>query len=351
MQQTLLDALTGDSEAAAFFADAADIAAILRFETALAEAEAEAGLIPAAAEAAIADACRGFAPDWEALAGGMVRDGVVVPELLRQLRARIGPPHAAHLHFGATSQDAIDTSLVLRLAEAIKLLDTRLVSLIRAFDTLRDAAGSTPLMGRTRMQRALPITAADKLANWSAPLSRHRASLAALRRKLLVIQLGGPVGTRAELGDKADQVAKRLAAILDLGLADPWHTQRDPLVEFGSLMALISGSLGKFGADIALMAQNEVAEITLAGGGGSSAMPHKSNPVNAEILVTLARHSAGLVATLNQALVHENERSGSAWTLEWLTLPRLVVTASASLRLATSLANQIGFGPPTNPKR
>ncbi|HEY4201983.1 MAG TPA: 3-carboxy-cis,cis-muconate cycloisomerase [Devosiaceae bacterium] len=340
---TLLQALLGDAEIEALFTDAADLAAILRFEAALAGAEADAGLITEADAAAIAAGIARFEPDWDALADGMATDGVVIPGLVKQLRAVVGEPHGVAVHKGATSQDAVDTSLVLRLAPAIGILIERLTALEGAFAALAETFGNQPLMAHTRMQVALPVTVADKLATWSEPLARHRASLSAIRRRLLVIQLGGPVGNRGSFDGKGDAVARYLASRLDLGLAPSWHSQRDPLVEFGSLLSLLSGSLGKFGADVALLAQNEVASIKLAGGGGSSAMAHKSNPVNAEVLVSLARHSAGITGTLHQALVHENERSGAAWTLEWLTLPQLVLNAGASLRLAAKLAGQISF--------
>lgn len=343
-RQSLLAALAGDEETEALFADAADVAAMLRFEAALAAAEAEAGLVSEAAAERIAAACAGFAPDWTALGGGMARDGVVVPELVRQLKAAVGAAHADAVHLGATSQDAIDTSLVLRLAQLIAILETRLEALSRGFAGLAEARGGLQLMGHTRMQAALPVTLADKLAGWAEPLGRHLAGLAAMRRSLLVVQLGGPVGNRQSFRGKGEEVARRLAARLDLGLATPWHNQRDPVVAFGALLALICGTLGKFGADVALLAQNEVGAVTLEGGGGSSAMAHKSNPVNAEVLVALARHAAGLSGTLAQALVHENERSGAAWTLEWLVLPQLCVAAGASTRLAAQLLGQLRFG-------
>ena len=195
------------------------------------------------------------------------------------------------------------------------------------------------------MQAALPIPVASKIEAWSTPLGRARAALRALRPRLLVIQLGGPVGTRGELGDKADLVARRLAERLDLGLAEPWHTARDPIGDLGNLLSLVTGALGKVGADVALLAQSEVAAIKVEGGGGSSAMAHKANPVNAELLVTLARFNAGMLGTLHQSLVHEYERSGAAWTLEWMVLPQMVVAASASLRIAHQLVGQISFQP------
>jgi 3-carboxy-cis,cis-muconate cycloisomerase len=340
----LLAALVGDDEVEALFTDAADLRAMLQFEAALAGAEADAGLIPEAAAARIAEVTKSFEPDWAALAAGLATDGVVVPALLRQLRAAVGDEHAGTVHLGATSQDAIDTSLVLRLAELIPIFESRLTALQRGFGELGEASGKLELMAHTRMQAALPVSLGDKIASWSEPLGRHRQSLAAMRRRLLVIQLGGPVGNRQSFEGKGEEVARRLAQRLDLGLASPWQSQRDPLVEFGSLLSLISGTLGKFGADIALLAQNEIGAVTLSGGGGSSAMAHKSNPVSAEVLVALARHNAGLAGTLHQALVHENERSGAAWTLEWMVLPQMAVTAAASLRLAAKLLGQVRFG-------
>jgi len=208
-------------------------------------------------------------------------------------------------------------------------------------DALTLNAGGRPLMAHTRMQVALPTTWGAKLASWSEPLQRHVRALAAIRRTLLVIQLGGPVGDRGSFEGHGDTIAAGLARRLDLGLSTPWHAARDPIVGLGSLLALISGSLGKLGADVTLLAQNEVAALRLEGGGGSSAMAHKSNPVNAEVLIALARFNAGLAGTLQQAMVHENERSGSAWTLEWLTLPPMLITTGASLRLGRELLDQI----------
>ncbi|WP_230530942.1 3-carboxy-cis,cis-muconate cycloisomerase [Microvirga roseola] len=345
LSHPLLQALVGDEEVGAFFSDAAELLAMLRTEAALAEAEAKAGLIAAETAKRIVEACRAFQPDWAKLAEGLARDGVVVPEFVRQLRAAVGEPHAKAVHFGATSQDITDTALMLRLKEVARILERRLDALTAALRNLKERDGSVRLMAHTRMQQALPFTAADKVDTWIAPLDRQQETLRELAPRLLVVQLGGPIGTRGELKGHGDAVAEVMAESLGLAFGPVWHSQRERIGEFASWLSLLSGTLGKIGQDVALMAQNEVGEVRLASGGGSSAMPHKTNPVQAEILVTLARFNAGLVGTLHQALVHENERSGAAWTLEWMILPQMVVATAAGLSKAQALAGSMSFAP------
>lgn len=343
-EHPFLRALLGDDALAAHFSAAADLAGMLRFEAALAEAEGAAGVIPPAAATRIAEVARGFSPDLEKLAVAVARDGVAVPELVRQLRAAAGEPHAVFVHKGATSQDVIDTSLFLRLQAATAILMGRLDALVAGFDQVEASAGETALCGHTRMQRARPVTLAHKIAAWRDPLVRQRARMAPLGPELFRAQLGGAVGNRAELGGAADEVAEGLASRLGLHSSPrATHAERDGIAAYGHWCALVAGTLGKFGADIALMAQNEVGEVTIAGGGGSSAMPEKNNPVGAEILVTLARFAATLQGGLDQALVHENERSGAAWTLEWMILPQLVMTAGAATRTALLLLAALRF--------
>lgn len=337
---TRLDAVAGDETIADCFSDEAELSAMLAFEGALAAAQAEVGLIPAASSEAIAAACRRFQPDHEKLNVGMLRDGLVVPALIAQLRASLPETHRPFLHFGSTSQDVIDSALTLRLKTVVEELDRRMLTLIEKLETLRAAEGAIRLMAQTRMQRALPSTVGERITTWLLPLIRHRARLAELSPRLLVIQMGGPIGVR---GDKGDAVAAALAQRLGLGNASAWHTARDPVAEFASWLSLVTGALGKIGQDVALLAQNEVGVAKLAGGGTSSAMPHKNNPVVAEILVALARFNAGQLGTLHQALVHENERSGAAWTLEWMLLPQMAITAGASLRHANALVIALHF--------
>jgi 3-carboxy-cis,cis-muconate cycloisomerase len=339
----LLQSLVGDEEVAAFFSNEAELRAMLQVEEALAGAEAEAGLIESVAASRISEACRDFQPDWARLAHGLAQDGVIVPEFVKQLRAAVGEAHAKSVHVGATSQDLIDTGLILRLKDLTQVYHHRLNALVHALEALKARDGEIRLMAHTRMQQALPFTAADKIDTWLQPIERLKDLLQQLQPRLLVLQLGGPVGTRRELKGHGDAVADGTAERLGLGFVPSWHSQRDRIGEFGAWLSLVSGALGKIGQDVALMAQNEVAEVRLATGGGSSAMPHKSNPVLAEVLVTLARFNAGMLGTLHQALVHENERSGAAWTLEWMILPQMAIAAGAALSKANSLLEGLTF--------
>jgi 3-carboxy-cis,cis-muconate cycloisomerase len=343
LDSPILSPLLGDAEVAGYFSVEADIRAMLDFESALARAQGAVGLIPAEAAARIAAVCQTFSPDIAALAKGAAQDGVVAPALVKLLRAKVGAPHDAHVHRGATSQDVVDTSLILRLKPVLNLLEARLRALIGTLRVLDKDQGAVALMGRTRMQRALPIHAADKLRGWREPLERHIERLAELRPRLLVVQFGGAVGVRGDVDGKGEAIVDELARLLQLGAGPCWHVERDALAELASWTSLVTGALGKIGWDVSLMAQNEIGEVKLAEGGGSSAMPHKSNPVRAEALAALARFNAALLAAQHQALVHENERSGAAWTLEWLVLPQMIVAAAAALRHATALCGGLRF--------
>jgi 3-carboxy-cis,cis-muconate cycloisomerase len=345
MISSLLDGVAGDPIVEKLFSASADIDATLAFEAALAHAQAALGVIPQEASFAISAACQKFVPDMRSLEAGMVKDGVVVPSLIAALRNVVGEPHGKWLHWGATSQDAVDSSLTLRLKRVCDELDSRLSALIAMLDSLRERDGGTQLMAHTRMQRAMPFTAADKIDTWRHPLIRDRERLAEIRPRLLVVQFGGAVGTRDGLDGKGDAIAEKLAGQLGLGMAPVWHTARDGIIEFGGWLSLVSGTLGKIGADVAIMAQNEVSAVQISGGGQSSVMAHKSNPVAAELLMALGRFNAGLVGTLHQSLIHENERSGSAWTLEWLVLPQSAVATGAALRHAAALIENMTFKP------
>ncbi|MBP1857572.1 3-carboxy-cis,cis-muconate cycloisomerase [Rhizobium herbae] len=335
-----LSGLLGDEDISAFFSADADIRAMLRFEAALAKAEASHGIIPDAAAVEIAAVCSTFRPDMLALRRGVGTDGVVVPELVRQLRKAVGGQAAENIHLGATSQDVIDTSLMLRLKDIGLVLSGRLSTLLGLFDDLRHRFGSNRLMGHTRMQAAIPITVADRLSAWSSPLGDYRDRLKHMHKTGFPLQFGGAAGTLDKLGDKAATVRATLAKNLGLSDSPQWQSQRAVIADIAHILSLITASLGKFGQDIALLAQAGN-EIELSGGGGSSAMAHKQNPVAAETLVSLARFNAVQLSGIHQSMVHEQERSGAAWTLEWMILPQMAVACGASTRVGLALAGQI----------
>lgn len=339
-----LSGLLGDADTATAFSAEAEIEAMLRFEGALARAQSTEGVIPKEAGEAIASALPAIRLDHAALRAATARDGVIVPELVRQLRAGLGEPLGRHLHFGATSQDVVDTGLALRLRGVLATLESRLDDLAAALETLEARFGAVTVNAHTRMQVAIAVPASRKIAAWRDPLLRHRERLGPVRASVCVLSYGGAAGTLDALGGKADAVSRRLAGFLDLAHAGrARHSERDGVVALAAWLAALCGSLGKMGQDVALAAQSELGEIRLAAGGGSSAMPHKINPVAAETLVALARFNATLISGMHQALVHENERSGAAWTLEWMLLPQMAVASAAALRTACALVPEIRF--------
>ncbi len=337
-----LGALLGHEEIAACFSPDEDLRAMLMFEKTLAEEQGRLDLIPAETVPMLVTAIDGFEADHKDLSVQTARDGVLVPGLIRQIRKTLDEETRPYLHRGATSQDVIDTSLVLRLKTVLQRIGKDLMGLDKAFAELDETFGDKSLMAHTRLQRALPISARQKIDSWRRPLSRLAEDQQGIEEDLLQIQLGGPVGDLAAFGDEGLLLKQRMAEKLGLGWAEAcWHTDRSALIAFCQWLARISTSTGKFGMDVALMAQNEVGEIRLGSSGGSSAMPHKQNPVQAEILVSLARFCAGQLGILQQAALHENERSGISWTMEWMTLPSFVVAAAGSVRIATELAANI----------
>ena len=270
----------------------------------------------------------------EDLTEGTATDGVPVPQLVRCLKAQISPELHGDIHRGLTSQDVMDTALVLSLKDILPIFRQGLIALQADLAQLTQVHGGAALMGRTRMQAALPITVADRLATWRMPLERHLARLDEVCARVLCVQCGGPVGLGA--GGAA------LAA--QLGLAAPdksWHVMRDGFAELANWLSLVSGSLGKMGKDISLMTQQGVDEMRLRAGGSSSAMPNKQNPILAELFVTLARYNSVQLGGMHQALIHEQERSGAAWALEWMILPAMLHSTARGLRAAQELLAQV----------
>jgi len=340
-----LGGLFMDSEMIALWSPEAQLAGMRAFEVAWSRALGRAALIsPSIAEAA-AQAIEAMAFDLNDLREGVARDGVVVPRLIVQMQAAAGAASPA-VHQGATSQDVIDTTMAIAVQASLDLIDRRLAALTETLASLDARFGAAPLMGRTRMQAATPITVHDRIMPWLLPMADHRARLTELRPRVAKVQIGGASGDRRTLGGKADDIVSDVAHTL--GLGEPpraWHAMRDGIAEFASFLSLVTGTLGKMGQDISLMAQQGISEIALSGGGGSSTMPHKQNPILAELLVTLARFNAVQVSAIHQAMIHEQERSGAAWGLEWMVLPQMAQATGRSLTAGFALAKQItGMG-------
>ena len=337
-----LDLLLRDAALEALIGADADLTAMLSVELALATACCTCGLIDRQAADRITAVGHDFRPDRAALGEATLKDGVVVPELVRQLKAHVGAPHDACVHFGATSQDIIDTALAVKLVAVFELFDRRLGALLGSFDRLTATYGGNALMGRTRMQAAVPIRVADRLAVWRGLVERAHLALGEVRSRNLVVTLAGPAGAAGAFGDRIGEVRHAMAALLHLAVPDHVpHAARDRIALLGHWLSQVTGALGKIGQDVALMVQNEIAEIELSGGGGSSAMAHKNNPVRAELLVTLARYNAVQISGLHQALVHEQERSGAAWTLEWMILPGMLNASGTALLHADALLGSV----------
>lgn len=280
------------------------------------------------------------------LDAGISRDGMAVPDLVAQLREAIGTDASKYLHFGATSQDVIDTSLTSRLQQVNQILESRLLNVCASLAHLDKRFGTRQMMARTRMQSALPILAGHRIHSWRSPLLDLSDDFGQIQIAVQALQFGGPVGTLDRLGAKAPEIRCLLADCL--GLSDPgtaWHTDRSRLLNYSFWLTKLATALGKIGHDIMLMAQDERAEIRLAGAGGSSAMAHKKNPVKAEVLLALARFVSTLHAGLQQSALHEQERSGTNWTLEWMLLPQIcIATGTALITVQALLASVDAMG-------
>lgn len=332
--------LFGDDEVAEIWSPETQLGHFRSFEIALARAFDFVGQVPAGAGEAAAKSILSTEIDLDALRSRTGIDGLPVPEFVRQLRAGAGETAEA-VHTGATSQDVLDTALALTLRDMTELLLRRLGKLSEALEHLKERYGTNGLMARTRMQAALPTTVGDRIDAWRRPLVSHREALETLRPKVERLQLGGAIGTAHAFGGAADAIRRKMATDLRLYTAPVWHTDRTAVGEYAGQLSAITGSMGKLGQDIALMAQQGVDEISISGGGGSSAMPHKSNPVLAELLVTLARFNATLLSGMHHALIHEQERSGAAWMLEWMILPQMAITAGRALSAGKALIGRI----------
>lgn len=324
------------------FSDHTRIQRMLDFEAALARAQTRVGVIPTAAANAIAKNCAASQIDFVALARNAELVGNVAIPLVKQLTALVAKNDAEaakFVHWGATSQDAIDTGLVLQLRDALRSIDRGLADLSRALVAQIKQHRATLMVGRTLLQHALPITFGLKVAGWLDAVTRHRERIKELRPRILVLQFGGAAGTLAALGARGNAIDAALAQELDLALpAMPWHGQRDRVVEVATVLGLVVGTLGKIARDVALCMQTDVGELaepTAPGRGGSSTMPHKHNPIGCAVAMSAAIRVPGLVSTMLAAMPQEHERGLGGWHAEWETLPEIFKLAAGALHQMT----------------
>jgi 3-carboxy-cis,cis-muconate cycloisomerase len=335
---SLTDSLFSTEGMQSIFSDRNTIQRMLDVEAALARALAVEDVIPQMAVAAIVSSCRADLMDADALTKSLSSAGNLAIPLVKQLTAVVASTDAdaaRYVHWGATSQDVIDSGRVLQLRDAIDLITTDLAALADNLASLAHQHRATIMMGRTWMQHAQPTTLGLKIAGWLDAIMRHQDRLQALRTRVCVLQFGGAAGTLASLGDSGLTVATALAKDLSLALpALPWHTHRDRMGEVATTFGLLTGTLGKIARDIALHAQTEIAELAeplAQGRGGSSTMPHKRNPVACSAVLACAMRVPALVSTMLTAMVQEQERALGGWQAEWETLPEIASLTSAAL--------------------
>jgi 3-carboxy-cis,cis-muconate cycloisomerase len=320
------------------FSDSERVQAILHFEAALARAQAAAGVIPEASAGAISAKCQLEDFDLSLIAQEAARAGNLAIPIVKRLTEAVAKDDkdaARFVHWGATSQDAIDTGVVLQLRRALELLEQDLQRLTNTLVALAEKHRATPMVAHTWMQQALPTTFGFVVAGWLDAILRHRVRLAEIRPRVFTLQFGGAVGTLAALGSNGPTVAKALALDLKLDLPPaPWHAHRDRIAEVATTLGLCMGTLGKIARDISLHTQTEVRELFEPAGegrGGSSTMPHKRNPVTCAVVLAAAQRVPGLVSTLLGAMVQEEERGLGGWQGEWETLPELVCLVGGAL--------------------
>ena len=342
---SIFEGFLSTPETLAAFSDSHYVEAMLRVEAALARAQAAQGLIPEAAAQSIVSCCQVDLFDVPRLVSDSRLAGSVAIPLVKGLRDAVAarsPEAAPFVHFGSTSQDVIDTAMALVTRNVVMLIDTDLVTCATALFDHAERHARTPILARTLMQPASVTSFGFKCAGWAAPLVRSRLRLREAANRALQLQLGGAVGTLAQMKGQGAAVRQRMAR--ELGLRDPgatWHTQRDEWVALGCEFGLMIGSLGKIALDISLMGQYEVGEVaepSEPGRGGSSAMPHKRNPVASMVALAAAQRAPQRVAALLAAMPQQHERALGAWQAELAEWPQLLMSTHGSVRaLATAL--------------
>lgn len=351
---TLTDLLRGHPAMNHVWSEAGTLQAMLDVEAALARSCAEHGVIPQDAVAPIVAACRADLFDIDALKNEASAGGNLAIPLVWQLTAKVKLADiraAGFVHWGATSQDIIDTGLVLQLRSSLVILERQINRLASSLAARASEYRTTPTVGRTWLQQALPMTFGLKFAQYLDAVGRLQDDLARHQENVAVLQFGGAAGTLASLGEQASAVSRSLARHLGLNLPDiPWHTQRDRLVSVAAWMGMLTGACAKMARDMSLLAQTEIGEVAEAsakGKGGSSTMPHKRNPVGCAAVLSAGVKAPHLVATLFSGMVQEHERALGGWQAEWDVLPELAVITGG--RHGNDCRHHVGVGSARRP--
>ncbi len=340
MTSHLFGDMFGTAAMRGLFTDEAIVQRYLDVEAALARAQAQVGIVPReAADAITASAANLDRIDWDRLKARTEIVGYPILPLVEQLSGWPDGGHGQWSHYGATTQDIMDTADVLQCRDALALISADLDAVADALAKLANAYADTPMAGRTHLQHALPITFGYKAATWLSAIDRHRTRLTELDERIAVLSFSGAAGTLASLGEEkglATQAA--LADELDLAVPDiTWHTIRDNFAEMTGLLALIAASVGKIGYDIMLMMQSETGEVLepfVEGRGASSTMPQKRNPISSEMMLAAAKIVREQHAAMLDAVVQDHERATGQWHVEWQAIPTAFIVTSGGLKAA-----------------
>jgi 3-carboxy-cis,cis-muconate cycloisomerase len=343
MSSTVFDSglfrdMFGTAEMRAIFSDAGYLARCLEVEAALARAQAGIGMIPAAAAREISARATFACLDLDVMKRETEIVGYPILPLVKQLAAACAGDAGGYVHWGATTQDIMDTAVVLQLRSAFELIDAELDDILDSLESLARRYRDAPMAGRTHLQHALPVTFGYKAAVWRAPLARQRERLAQLRPRVLVGQFGGAAGTLASLG--RDGFAVRAALMRELGLGEAdmtWHVARDTLAESVLYTGLLTGALAKIASDVMMMMSVEFGEVFEPfehGRGASSTMPQKRNPISSELILACAKLVRQHCALMLDAMVQDFERATGPWHAEWIALPESYLATAGALRQA-----------------
>jgi 3-carboxy-cis,cis-muconate cycloisomerase len=338
----MFDAIFAAPAVVAATDEAAWVAAMLEAEAALARACAEVGLVPAEAVESIVGACRPDLVDPDQIWTSAATSATPVIALVDALRGAVPVEHRPYVHYGATSQDIVDTAMMVVVVRALAAIDADLSAVGTCLAQLQQAHAATPQRARTLMRHAQPTTFGAVCGAWHAALT---AATDALRRCRPAVQLGGAVGDRAAYAGMGDRVASAMAAHLGLQTAPPWHTDRTQVVEIGAALGISAGTLAKLAGDVILLSQDEIGELGETASGGSSAMPGKRNPARAVLVVACAHRVPGLVSTLLAGMPQELQRAAGRWQAEWPTLTDLLRVASGAAHHARAMLEQLTVDP------